>query len=187
MGDEETLVPLPRPSGDMDPGAKGDEAESHEVVDIGEFQARLRVIRQRNREAMEQNPAEWARRFNGIQEAMRQQRQEMEDQLLTEMLREEGDMVNRLEDVDRNLRNMIRLFRQLMDERNNTVQGISKIHSWIREVELRQDRKPHSDHGVDLSQKYFVEYLSKQAWVFDNSGGWQVEETPRRQQNSNSS
>ena len=179
MPDEDRLVPLPSPDS---PRAAADAVreETHEVVDIGEFQARLKVLRQRNREALEHTPAAWARRFSGIQEAMRQRRQEMEDELLAEMLAEESAMVSRLDDVDRNLRNMIRLFRQLMEERNNTVQGISKLHSWIREVELRQDRKPHPDHGVDLSQKYFVEYLSKQAWVFDNSGGWEVEETPRR-------
>ena len=178
MADEDRLVPLPRPA-DAAEQRTADDGEVHEVVDIGEFQSRLQVLRERNQKTLEHTPAEWARRFAGIQEAMRQQRQDMEDQLLAEMLEEEGGMVARLEDVDRNLRNMIRLFRQLMDERNNTVQGIAKIHSWIREVELRQGRKPHKDHGVDLAQKYFVEYLSKQAWIFDNSGGWDVEETPR--------
>jgi hypothetical protein len=179
MPDEERLVPLQRPPGGSASGGHGD-AEVHEVVDIGEFQARLRLLRERNEKTLEQGPAEWARRFTGIQETMRQQRQEMEDQLLTEMLAEESAMVERLDDIDRNLRNMIRLFRQLMEERNNAVHGITKLHSWIREVETRQGRKPHPDHGVDLAQKYFVEYLSKQAWIFDNSGGWEVEETPRQ-------
>ena len=175
MPSEEHVVPLPRPGSDIRPAVA---PELREVVDIGEFQSRLKILRERNQRTLEQTPAEWARRFAGIQEAMRQQRQQMEDQLLAEMLEEESGMVSRLEDVDRNLRNMIRLFRQLMEERNHTVQGIAKIHSWIREVEVRQGRKPHKDHGVDLAQKYFVEYLSKQAWVFDNSGGWAVEETP---------
>jgi hypothetical protein len=183
MTEEERLVPLPRSVG-RPVAHGGDEAEFHEVVDIGEFQARLEALRKRNEKTLEHGQAEWARRFTDIQETMRLQRQEMEDQLLAEMLEEEAAMVERLDDIDRSLRNMIRLFRQLMDERNNTVQGISKLHSWIREVELRQGRKPHPDHRVDLAQKYFVEYLSKQAWIFDNSGGWEVEETPRRRRNS---
>ena len=93
-------------------------------------------------------------------------------------------MLARLDDIERNLRNMIRLYRQLMDERNSMVSGLSNLHRWIREMEQKQRRHPHKDHNVDLGQKSFVEYLSKQAWLFDNSSGWDLEEAPRRRRNS---
>lgn len=176
---ERMLRPLRDATPDADAGG-----EVQEVVDITEFQSRLRRLRERNRETLEQTPAQWAKRVSDIQEAMRQQRRELENTLFEEMLTEEVLMLERLEDVDRNLRNMIRLYRQLVDERNNVAAGVAKLHSWIREVESKQGRKVHRDHGVDLAAKYFVEYLSKQAWVFDNQSGWELEENPRRRRES---
>ncbi|MHB8509440.1 MAG: hypothetical protein ACYDGR_12460 [Candidatus Dormibacteria bacterium] len=160
--------------------ARGDD-EPSEVIDISGFQARLARVRELNQRAVESAPATWATKVTEIQEQVSRQRVQMEDALLEGMLGEEDAMIARLEDMERNLRNMTRLYKQLMDERNSMVAGIDKLHSWIRQLETRQKRKPHRDHGRDLGQKSFIEYMSKQAWMFDNSKGWELEETPTRQ------
>ena len=115
-----------------------------------------------------------------MRENLVRQREQMEDALLEQMLAEEKAMLDRLAGVERNLRNMIRLYKQLMDERNAMVSGIEQLHSWLRQLELKQGKKPHREHGPDLTQKFLVEYLSKQAWIFDNQGGWGVEEVPQQ-------
>lgn len=161
-------------------------SDSPEIVDLGQFQKRLQVFREKNREAFEQTPAEWARRVADIQQSITQQRLDMEEALLQQMLEEEEAMLVRLEDMERNLRNTIRIYKQLMDERNAMVAGIDKLHRWIRQVEAKQKREPHRDHATDLGQKYFVEFLSKTAWIFDNQKGWDLEETPRRRRASSS-
>jgi hypothetical protein len=166
------------------PGQEHEAGELSEVLDITAFQQRLSRIRERNREILQRAPEEWARRVNDIQDAIRAQRKELEDTLLEQMLEEETSMLTRLEDIERNLRNMIRLYRQLMEERNSMVTGLQNLHKWIREMEQKQHRHPHKDHRVDLAQKSFVEYLSKQAWMFDNSSGWDLEEAPRRRKSS---
>ena len=176
MDSEDQLVALRR--------AFVQRAEEHldlpEVVDINAFQERLKRIRERNQQAIEEAPQAWARKVADIQEQVSKQRLQMEDALLEGMLLEEQAMLDRLEDMERNLRNMIRLYKQLMDERNSMVAGIERLHSWIRQLETKQKRKPHRDHSRELAQKFFIEYLSKQAWIFDNSGGWEIEEPQPR-------
>jgi len=174
MTEDEKVALRAMPGGDHEAG------ELSEVLDITSFQQRLSHIRERNREILQRAPEQWARRVHDIQDAIRAQRKELEDTLLEQMLEEESNMLLRLEDMERNLRNMIRLYRQLMEERNSMVMGLTNLHRWIREMEQKQNRHPHKDHSVDLSQKSFVEYLSKQAWLFDNSSSWDLEEAPRR-------
>jgi hypothetical protein len=148
-----------------------------ELLDLGEFQNRLARLREENQRTIEEAPTHWARKVGEIQEAVSKQRVQMEDALLEGMLAEEQAMLDRLDDMERNIRNMIRLYKQLVDERNGMVQGIERLHSWIRQLESRQKRKPHKDHGRDvLGQRFFIEHLSKQAWMFDNSSGWDLEE-----------
>ena len=144
-------------------------AELGEVLDIGAFQQRLARIRARNQEVLENAPS---------------QRAQLEAALLEQTLGEEHAMLDRLETIERNLRNMIRLYRQLMDERNAMCGGLTALHSWIRQMELKQGKTSHADHSVDLAQQSFVEYLSKQAWIFDNQNGWELEKTPRRRRSS---
>jgi hypothetical protein len=175
---DDTLISLPGKRDGREP------AEVSEVIDITEFQKRFSQIRQRNHESLEATPREWARKVSEIKEHIQSQRAALEEALLEQMLSEEDAMIQRLEDLDRNLRNMIRLYRQLVDERNAMVSGLSDLHRWIREVETKQKRKAHADHGIDLAQKSFIEYMSKQAWVFDNSSSWAVEDNPRRRRHS---
>jgi uncharacterized membrane protein YccC len=167
---------------------RGERSDVGEVLDISSFQQKLARIRAHNSQILEHTPAEWARRVSNIQEEIRAQRAQLEEALLDQMLAEEKAMLDRLEDIERNLRNMIRLYRQLMDERNAMCTGVTSLHRWIREMEQKESRKSHPDHGVELAQKSFVEYLSKQAWLFDNhkgeGQGWDLEETPRRRRSS---
>jgi hypothetical protein len=158
-----------------------EQEETSEVIDISGFQARLAKVRELNQRAVETAPATWAKKVTEIQEQVSRQRVQMEDALLEGMLGEEEAMIARLEDMERNLRNMTRLYKQLMDERNSMVAGIEKLHAWIRQLETKQKRKPHRDHARDMGQKSFIEYMSKQAWMFDNAKGWDLEETPLRQ------
>jgi hypothetical protein len=163
---------------------QGEPAELSEVLDITMFQQRLAHIRERNQHILEEAPQEWARKVADIQASIRSQRTQLEDALLDQMMSEEQAMLTRFADVERNLRNMIRLYRQLVDERNDMVTGLSTLHRWIREMEQKQGRHAHRDHGVDLTQKSFVEFLSKQAWLFDNSASWDLEQNPRRRRTS---
>ncbi|HEV3230848.1 MAG TPA: hypothetical protein VG245_01200 [Candidatus Dormibacteraeota bacterium] len=150
-----------------------------ELLDVSDFQTRLARLREQNQRAIDDAPAHWSRKVSEIQEAVSKQRVQMEDALLEGMLSEEEAMLVRLEEMERNIRNMIRLYRQLVDERNSMVSGIERLHSWIRQLETKQKKKPHRDHGREvLSQRFFIEHLSKQAWVFDNAAGWDLEEPP---------
>jgi len=175
---EDALISL---AGKHDPH---EPAELSEVIDINEFQKRFARMREHNKTSLEHTPREWARRVSEIKEQIQSQRAALEDSLLEQMLTEEDAMIQRLQDLDRNLRNMIRLYRQLVDERNSMTAGLTDLHRWIREMETKQKRKAHGDHGVDLAQKSFIEYLSKQAWMFDNKGNWAIEDNPRRRRQS---
>lgn len=158
--------------------ASGGDAEG--VLDLGEFQARLKSIQAETRQAREAGREAWARKVDDLRENLRRQRVEHEDALLEEMNREEKEMLLRHDELERRLRNLVRIFRALVEERNELSTAIGELHGWIRDVELHLNKRPHKDHGADLEAKYFVEYVARQAWIFDNQGGWDVEEEPRK-------
>lgn len=160
------------------------DTDAEGVLDLGEFQARLKNIRDETRAAREESREAWSRKVGDLRESLRRQRIEHEDALLEEMAAEEKAMLARHEDLERRLRNLVRIFRALVEERNELSAAVGELHAWIRDVELHLGKRPHRDHGADLEAKYFVEYVARQAWIFDNQGGWDIEEEPRKQRRS---
>jgi class 3 adenylate cyclase len=88
---------------------------------------------------------------------------------------EEADSLELLAHLERDLRNITRVYRRLLDERNALADRAFRLHKAIRHIEPALGEEPHKDHGVDLGRKGVVQYVADECWRMDNREDWEFE------------
>lgn len=111
-----------------------------------------------------------------LEEGVRGDRRAFAASALEQAKAEEADSLELLAHLERDLRNITRVYRRLLNERNGLAARVARLHKAIRVMEPALREEPHRDHGVDLHRKGLVQYVADEAWRMDNREDWEFEE-----------
>jgi hypothetical protein len=114
--------------------------------------------------------------LNDLEDTVRDERRAYEASALRDAYAEEAATLELLAHVDRDLRNITRVSRRLVDERNALAARAGRLHKAIRHMEPALGEEAHRDHGVDLSAKGLVQHVASETWRMDNRDDWGFEE-----------
>lgn len=111
-----------------------------------------------------------------LEEGVRGDRRAFAASSLEEAKSEEAISLELLAHVERDLRNVTRIYRRLLDERNDLAARAARLHKAIRAMDPALGEEAHRDHGVELGRKGVVQYVADESWRMDNREDWGFEE-----------